>query len=270
MNYLKEILSAKREEIKKIRSNSGWMESAVERSKDEKAGFIKNIKKGRVNIIAEIKKASPSRGIINDQLDIGRTALIYDKFKSFICGISVLTESLYFKGSPEDIKTVKKRTKLPVLRKDFIFNEVQVCESVSLGADCILLISSLLGRKKLKELYDLAGNLGLDVLVEAHSVKELNKALDVGAQFIGINNRDLKDMSINRRIIYDFLKYSKSKDFSDKIFVCESGIKDFKYIKDLFLSGISTFLIGEYFMASRDLEKTLSNMELELKMENLL
>ncbi len=270
MSYLKEILSAKKEEIKKIRSNLGCIESVVEKSKDEKAGFIKNIKKGRVNIIAEIKKASPSRGIINNQLDIERTALIYDKFKSFVCGISVLTESLYFNGGPEDIRTVKKKTKLPVLRKDFIFSEVQVHESVALGADCILLISSLLGHKKLKKLYDLAGNLGLDVLVEAHSMRELNKALDIGAQFIGINNRNLKDMSIDGRIIYDFLKYSEGKDFSDKIFVCESGIKDFKYIKDLFLRGINTFLIGEYFMASGDLEETLSDMELELKMENLL
>jgi indole-3-glycerol phosphate synthase len=270
LKYLKEILTAKKEEVEKIKKDLGWMKSVVKNTGKGKGSFIKKIKKGKINIIAEIKKASPSRGIINSRLDVEKTALTYDKFKSFICGISVLTESLYFKGDPENIRKVKKKTKIPVLRKDFIFSEVQVYESAALGADCILLISSLLGKGKLKKLYELAGNLGLDVLVEVHSVKELDKTLDIGAQFIGINNRNLKNMSVDRKTIYNFLKYSRSKDFTDKIFVCESGVKDIEYVKELFLNGINTYLVGEYFMASRNLEETLSNMELELKKENLL
>jgi len=270
LKYLKEILIAKKEEIKKIRRSSGRTKLAVKTSKKEKGSFLRNIKRGKVNVIAEIKKASPSKGITNDRLDIEKTAQLYDKFRSFICGISVLTESLYFKGDPENIRIVRKKSKLPVLRKDFIFSEFQIYQSAVLGADCILLISALLGKGKLKKMYDLAGNLGLDVLVEVHSVKELDKALDIGAQFIGINNRNLKDMNIDRRAVYNILNYSKNKDLSDKILVCESGVENVEYIKKLFLSGINTFLIGGYFMASKNLEKTLSIMELELKRERLL
>ncbi len=274
MKYLKEILLAKKKETAGLKENYKGMpllggHSAVMQEK-KKGHFLENIKKGKVNIIAEIKKASPSRGVINSGLDIEKTALIYDRFRSFISGISVLTEPLYFGGKPENIKTVKDKTELPVLRKDFIFNETLVYESAALGADCILLICSLLGLNKLKRLYNLACSLGLDVLVEVHSTEELKKALDTGATIIGVNNRNLKDMSVNEKLIYDFLHYARSRELSGKIIICESGIKNVRYIKDLFLNGISTFLIGEYFMESDRLGKTLSDMELELKNENLL
>ena len=274
MKYLKEILLAKKKETEGLKESYREMplpgdQSAVMQEK-KRGHFYKNIKKGKVNIIAEIKKASPSRGVIASGLDIEETALIYDRFKSFISGISVLTEPLYFRGRPGDIKIVKGKTELPVLRKDFIFNETLVYESAALGADCILLICSLLGLNKLKKLYNLACSLGLDVLVEVHSTEELKKVLDTGATIIGVNNRNLKDMSVNERLIYDFLDYAGSRELSGKIIICESGIKNVRYIKDLFLNGISTFLIGEYFMESCGLEKTLSDMESELKNENLL
>ncbi|MDD5601056.1 MAG: indole-3-glycerol-phosphate synthase [Actinomycetota bacterium] len=272
MGYLKEILLGKKKETEKIKEiYKNWPElsrdSAVTRKKS-KGNFLRNIKKGKVNIIAEIKKASPSKGIINNNLDIEKTALIYERFRSFICGISVLTEPLYFKGKPENIKIVKEKTMLPVLRKDFIFNETLVYESAALGADCILLISSLLGYGKLKKLYNLACSLGLDVLVEVHEPEDLKKALDIGAPFIGINNRNLKNMSVNKRLIYDFLDNARDNELSDKIIVCESAVKDVEYIKDLFLNGINTFLIGEYFMASDNLEKTLNDMESQLRKGN--
>lgn len=270
MNYLKEILLAKKEEIKKIGGNPRWMKSRIRGAAKSKGSFLRNIKKGKINIIVEIKKASPSRGIINGQLDVQKTALTYNKFKSFISGISVLTEPLYFMGNTKDIRKVRSNTDLPVLRKDFIFSEVQVYESAAMGADCILLIASLLGGKKLKRLYELAGNLGLDTLVEVHDIKEMDKALDAGAEFIGINNRNLRTMRIDKKTIYDFLEYRSNKDFSDKIFVCESGIKDAGYIKDLFSEGINVFLIGEYFMSGNDLESTLCDMELKLKIEKLI
>ncbi|MDD5600817.1 MAG: indole-3-glycerol-phosphate synthase [Actinomycetota bacterium] len=273
MGYLKEILLGKKKETKKLKesykdcAHPGSNSAAIQSSKN-KGRFLKNIKKGKVNIIAEIKKASPSKGVINSNLDIEKTALIYDRFKSFICGISVLTEPLYFGGEPENVKIVKEKTLLPVLRKDFIFNETLVYESAALGTDCILLISSLLGSGKLKKLYNLACSLGMDVLVEVHGEEDLKKALDIGASFIGINNRNLRNMSVNKRLIYDFLDNARSRELSDKIIVCESAVRDVEYIKDLFLNGINTFLIGEYFMASDNLEKTLSDIELELKEGN--
>jgi len=270
MNYIKEILAAKKEEIKKIGKNTEWMKPRMQGTIKSKGNFLRNIKKGRINIIAEIKRASPSRGIINGKLDVGKTALTYNNFKSFISGISVLTEPLYFMGDPDDIRKVRSKSSLPVLRKDFIFSEVQVYESAALGADCILLIASLLGGKKLKRLHELAGNLGLDVLVEVHDMKELDKVMDTGAEFIGINNRNLRTMRIDEKTVYDFLKYRGNKDFSDKILICESGITDIEYIKDLFLEGINVFLIGEYFMRSNNLEAKLNEIELKFKKENLI
>lgn len=270
MNYLKEILLAKKEEINKIGANSRWMRPAISGAVKSKGNFLKNIRKGKINIIAEIKKASPSRGIINGQLDIRKTALTYNKFKSFISGISVLTEPLYFMGNTGDIRKVRSNTDLPVLRKDFIFSEVQVYESAVMEADCILLIASLLGGKKLKRLYELAVNFGLDSLVEIHDLKELDKVLDTGAEFIGINNRNLRTMRIDGKTIYDFLEYRSKNNLSDKIFVCESGIKDTEIIKDLFSEGINVFLLGEYFMSGNDLEGILRDMELKLKIAKLI
>lgn len=267
MGYLRDILILKKEEIKKTRKDLKLIKSSLEKKARAPGRFLKNIRNGKINIIAEIKKASPSRGIINGQLDIKETVLIYNKFKNFICGISVLTESLYFRGKPQDIMTVRENSDLPILRKDFIFSEIQVYESAALGADCILLISSLLGKKKLKRLCDLAISLGLDVLVEIHSLDELGKALDTGTRLIGVNNRNLKDMSIDNKTIYNFLNYRQKKDLEDKIFICESGIEDTGYIKDLFSNGLNVFLIGGHFMASRDLENTLKNMESELSKE---
>jgi len=274
LKYLKEILLSKKKEIKEINKNFQSIKHTTVDNGEKKGRFARNIKRDRVNIIAEIKKASPSRGILNSKLDVGKTALLYDRFKGFISGVSVLTESLYFNGNIENIEAVKRKTTLPVLRKDFIFNEAQVYQSAEIGSDCILLISSILSARKLKKLYNLASNLGLDVLVEVHTMEELDKALNIGAKIIGINNRNLKNMIVDEKVIYNFLDYLNNypgiKDISDKIFVCESGVKDVKYIKDLFLSGISTFLIGEYFMKSSNLEETLSNMELELRKANLI
>ena len=139
MDYLREILRNKKNEIKSL---DGKFKD--KNFIDGNFNFIKNISNNRVNIIAEIKKASPSRGVINGSLDVEKVALLYSKYKSFISAISVITESVYFKGSSDFLKVVKKVSDLPVLRKDFIFHESQIYESIALGADCILLISSIL------------------------------------------------------------------------------------------------------------------------------
>jgi indole-3-glycerol phosphate synthase len=270
LGYLKEILISKKKEIKKIEDDTSLIGSGPVKTQRDKRSFLNNIGHRKVNVIAEIKRASPSRGIINGQLDLKKTTLAYDSFKSFICGISVLTESLYFKGSPGDIEVVRENSDLPVLRKDFIFSDKQVYQSAALGFDAVLLIATLLGDKRLNKLYHLSVSLGLEVLVEVHSLKDLDKVLDIGARFIGINNRNLKNMSIDRNIIYRFLDYRQKEDIKDKIFVCESGIKDVEYIEDLFSRGINTFLIGGYFMASRDLMNTLKNMELGLREKELI
>ena len=265
MDYLREILRNKKNEIKSL---DGKFKD--KNFIDGNFNFIKNISSNRVNIIAEIKKASPSRGMINGCLDVEKVALLYSKYKNFISAISVITESVYFKGSTDFLKVVKKVSGLPVLRKDFIFHESQIYESASLGVDCILLISSILGQKKLNKLYNLAKNLGIDVLVEAHSAREFDKAFNTGAQLIGINNRNLKNMEVNIGNTIDILEHAASKDIKDKIIVCESGMENTSYIKDLYKRGIKVFLIGSYFMQSKNLVHDLSDMEARLKRENLI
>ena len=282
MNYLKEILTAKKREISSLEArinnevkNSGAgcnaekflinhfnIEIFSKRRKNKI--LLKNIKAGKVNIIAELKKASPSRGLINPELNVADTALLYNKYKSFISAISVITEPVYFKGSPDYLIEVKKVSKLPVLKKDFIFHKYQIYESAAIGADCILLISSILGSKKLNELYDLASGIGLDVLIEVHDERELDKALKIGANFIGINNRNLKTMKINLDNTKQILKYLKNKIPSEIVLVCESGVEDINYIEELYSMGINAFLMGSYFMKSSNLEHDLSRMEVQL------
>lgn len=270
MDYLKNILCSKKKEIKILDGKFKRKEDIFKKSQDERFSFIKNLSNSRINIIAEIKKASPSKGMINSNLNIEKVTLLYNKYKSFISAISVITEPFYFKGSNDYIKTVKKISDLPVLRKDFIFHENQIYESAALEADCILLISSILGQKKLNKLYNMAKSLGLDVLVEVHNIGEFDRALNVDSRLIGINNRNLKSMKVNINNTIEILEYAESKNIKDRIFVCESGIENINYIKDLYKRGVNTFLIGSYFMQSKNLAYDLKNMEDELKKENLI
>jgi len=261
LRFLKEILIAKKKGLGSIRAGLAGNGSVVygknSRGSIPEKCFIRNISPGRINIIAEIKKASPSKGIINSGLDVAGTARTYNKFDSFISGLSVLTEPVYFKGDGGDVALAKEGNSLPVLRKDFIFSELQLYESARLGADCILLISSLLSPRKLKKLYKRAGELGLDVLVETHYYKELINAIDVGAELIGINNRDLKKMKVDNEHTVGLLNKLPAGSLKGIKLVCESGVKDLDYIERLYNMGVETFLIGTYFMQSPDLENAL-------------
>ncbi|MBC7898576.1 MAG: indole-3-glycerol-phosphate synthase, partial [Saprospiraceae bacterium] len=143
----------------------------------------------RFNIIAEIKRASPSKGMINDNIDVVAVARIYERGGA--CAISVLTEEDFFKGSLDDLRTVRNTVDLPILRKDFVFDEFQICEAADAGADAILLIVAMLDDRALGKLFHLAdSDLGMDVLVEVHTLEELDRAKNLGAKIIGVNNRD--------------------------------------------------------------------------------
>lgn len=251
--FLKEILIGKKKSLAGIDPDGDI-------KPDKGRGFLRNIVHGRINIIAEIKKASPSRGMINRDLDAANTASIYDCFSGFISGISVLTEEIYFRGDRHDIGKARKAASLPILRKDFIFSPKQVYESACLGADCILLIKPLLGFKKLKRLYEYAGSLGLDVLVEVYSKKELLQAAELGAGLIGINNRDLKNMKVDNSHIISVLKDVPADMLKGRTLVCESGVDDISYMENIYNMGVNTFLIGTRFMASPGLEETLSRL----------
>ncbi len=212
--------------------------------------FIEVISKPRViSLIAEIKKASPSRGLIRENFDHRQIASIYRDLG--VQAISVLTEEDHFLGKLEYINEVKAIANIPVLRKDFILESYQVYESRFYGADAILLIADLLSKEKLSELILLAKELGLDCLVEVHSEKELKKVLSLKAPLIGINNRDLHTLEV------DFKTTEKlfTLIHRDKVIVVESGIKSYQDILFLKVLGAHAVLIGEAFMSSEDIAK---------------
>ncbi|MGC8545927.1 MAG: indole-3-glycerol phosphate synthase TrpC [Athalassotoga sp.] len=209
--------------------------------KIEKRDFKGVLSKDRISIIAEIKKASPSKGIIQNDFSPKKQAQIYDSAN--IDAISVLTEDKYFKGKDEYLKLVRDETKKPVLRKDFIVDEYQITESKLLGADAVLLIVAIL-QNKLKKFNELAKSSELDCLVEVHDEKELETALDCGCEIIGINNRNLKDFSVDLKTTERLIRNIPNH----VTIVSESGIKTADDVKYLSSIGVDAVLIGETFM----------------------
>jgi len=212
--------------------------------------FIEAISKPRtISLIAEIKKQSPSRGLIRPDFNHLEIAKAYQE-----CGvqaISVLTEEDYFGGNISYLNEIKSAVNLPILRKDFILEPYQVYESRFFGADAILLIADLLSKEKLTELMQLAETLSLDCLVEVHTDKELKKVLGLKAPLVGINNRDLHTLEVDFKTTEKlFLLIPK-----DKTVVVESGIKSYQDILFLKILGVSAVLIGEAFMEAQDIRK---------------
>lgn len=203
--------------------------------------FQAALSKSSMSVIAEIKKASPSKGVITENFDHRSIAEIYDEIN--IDAVSILTEKHFFKGNDEYIKDVREITVKPLLRKDFIVDPYQIYQALQIGADAVLLIAALLPGK-LKSFYELAVGLGLHVLIEVHNEKELEEALKSGGKIIGINNRDLKTFNVSLKQTEKLMKYIPD----DKIVVSESGIReaeDIDYLKSL---GVNAVLVGETFM----------------------
>ena len=213
-----------------------------------KSSFKKNIsRKGHINLIAEIKKASPSKGIIRGDFNPLKIALTYQA--SGASALSVLTDERFFSGKLEYLRTIKERVTIPVLRKDFVIDEYQVYESALNGADAILLIAHILTQEELNRYYAIAKDLGMDVLVEVHNEEEVEKALNSPASIIGINNRDLStfeaDIDTTQRLIRLIPE--------SKIIVSESGIESYEQVMFLKSLGVDAVLIGETFMRSTNI-----------------
>ena len=213
------------------------------------------INAGKNAIIAELKRCSPSKGYLVEDLNIKEMAQTYQS--SGAACVSVLTDSKYFKGSIEDLKLVKKSINLPILRKDFIIDEIQIIESKLIGADCILLIVACLSSERLKELLDFSDKIRIDVLVEVHNEEELKTALKHNCKIIGINNRDLKTFNVD---IETTIRLQNKIEDEDIIIISESGIKDINTIKILNENNIYAFLIGESLITDDTPAITLQNM----------
>ena len=257
MGILDEIVSKKRERLGIAKSGvplKGIKSRIADAGKPRDfTSAIKRNSDERIKLIAEIKKASPSKGVIREDFDPLGIASIYEKKAD---AISVLTEEDFFQGRLEFISAVKKITTKPLLRKDFIFDEYQIYESRANEADAILLIAAILSKNQAEEYLHLARELGLSVLFEVHDLKELETALSVNADIIGINNRDLKTLKIDLNNTFII----KKEIPSDKIVISESGIKTRDDILRLEAAGIDAVLIGTSFMEAKDIGKKIDEL----------
>ena len=244
MNILEEIvLNTKTKlEEKKLRLPFNELLSQINLENIEQSNFKKNLENKSKAIIAEIKKASPSAGVISENFDPISKAKEYESFGA--SALSILTEEDYFLGSIEYLKQVKAITNLPILRKDFIIDKYQIYESKLIGADCILLIASILNDNELFTFSEIAEKLGLDFIIEVHDENELSRVEQFSNALIGVNNRNLKTFEV------DLNNSIKLKEIfkGNNIFIAESGIKSFKDIEILQENNINVFLIGESLM----------------------
>ena len=244
MNILQKIVENTRDNLKVQKTNLSLEEikSSLAELSLPKSNFKSSISNKNEAIIAEIKKASPSAGVIAEDFNPASKAKDYEAFGA--SALSILTEEDFFMGSNEYLKAVKKITSLPILRKDFIIDEYQIYESKLIGADCILLIASILSDQQLEEFVAIAKTLELDYLIEVHDENELKRAELFEDALIGVNNRNLKtfevDLDNSVRLRNLFIK--------NNVFIAESGIKSKKDVDYLKSNNIKVFLIGESLM----------------------
>lgn len=245
MSILERIVAAKRAEIAAARkrvSQRDLEKVAAPPSRD----FVGALRARRPAVIAEIKRASPSKGLLRAEFDPAAIARGYEKGGA-AC-ISVLTDREFFQGAPEHLEAARAACALPVLRKDFLIDPYQVFEARALGADCVLLIAACLDDAQMRELESLAHEAGMAVLVEVHDALELGRALKLKTPLIGINNRDLRSFVTRLEITLELLPRVPQ----DRIVVTESGILSSADVSRMRAAGVHTFLVGEAFMRASD------------------
>ncbi|HAF03188.1 MAG TPA: indole-3-glycerol phosphate synthase TrpC [Spartobacteria bacterium] len=259
--FLSEIVARKRRIVAKLRASSTVGALHARAVKIRKNAAPHRLREAlhatspALKIIAEFKRTSPSVGIIRGDLSPADVARHYERGGA--CAISVLTDEEYFGGSIDDLSAVRSSTHLPVLRKDFIVDPIQIYEAAIAGADAILLIVGALDDDSLGELRKVAEDeLGLDALIEVHTSDELRRALNVGAKIVGVNNRDLQtfqvSLSTSERLIAEAPR--------DRLMLSESGLRDPEQLRHLHALGFRGFLIGEALMRAKDPETALRNL----------
>lgn len=261
-NFLDEIIALKVQEVEELKKTSSFRVPfrAKENLKSfNKNSFIEKIKSSKeIVIISEIKRASPSKGPLNMGINPADMAKNYEEAGA--TAISVLTEKNYFKGSIEDFIEVRKAVKVPLLRKDFIIDEIQIDEAKFHGADLILLIVAALDDKRLKELYNYAKALELEILVETHNEEEVLRALVLEPTLIGINNRNLKTFEVTLDTTFNLVDLAKR----DGAFVIsESGISTKEQVEALSKAGVSGILVGESFVTSEGFKEKLKSFKVK-------
>lgn len=247
--FLEKILNARKIDIEKLKKEIQIAElKAAIPDTTKPRNFYSALKVNGISLIAECKKASPSKGLLIEDYDPAKIAIEYEKAGAK--ALSVLTEPGYFLGSLSDISNVKKATSIPILMKDFIIDEYQIYQGRLAGADAILLIVRILEKKDLEYLLTVAESLDLAALVEVHNENELNVALSTSAKAIGINNRDLQTFEVDLATGIKLAAMAKKKD---RIIVAESGIKNKEDIDILKKAGVDAVLIGKTLLKSNNI-----------------
>ncbi|MEW5880280.1 MAG: indole-3-glycerol phosphate synthase TrpC [Pseudomonadota bacterium] len=250
-DILRKILAVKREEIARAKSHEPYAKlvaraEARQDLRDFEGALRAKIAAGLPAVIAEVKKASPSKGVLRDDFDPAAIGASYAKHGA-AC-LSVLTDSRFFQGAPEHLDAARRSSGLPVLRKDFVVDEYQVAEARAWGADCILLIVAALDLQRLRDLEAAARSLGMAVLVEVHDAAELEAALKLDTPLVGINNRDLRTFDVSLRTTLDLLP----RIGTGRVVITESGILHAADVAKMRAAGVHAFLVGEAFMRAPD------------------
>jgi len=245
MDILDKILALKEKEVEERKSlyPTKLLEQSIYFSTEPVSLKKYLLREDKVGIIAEIKRKSPSKGMLHEFVSIEQTSISY--MQGGASALSILTDSEFFGGKNEDLTTARKYNFCPILRKDFIVDEYQIIESKSIGADAILLIAAALTPKKLNELARFAKSLGLEVLMEVHNKDELDNHLNDNLDVVGVNNRDLKTFEVSVQTSIDLA--TRIPDHFVKI--SESGISQPETVIELMSHGFQGFLIGGYFMS---------------------
>lgn len=255
---LDEIVLKTKERLAEAKENKSLEELKAEVKQLETSQdfpFKQALSGDEISIIAEVKKASPSKGLIAEDFDYLAIAKEYENAGA--SAISVLTEPYFFKGSDVYLKEIAENVNIPVLRKDFVIDEYMIWEAKLLGASCVLLIVSILSIVELKKFLDLAHDLGLSAIVETHDGDEIRTAMNVGAEIIGVNNRNLNDFTVD---IENSINLRRCVS-EDVIFISESGIKTPEDVRKLKENNVDAVLIGETLMKSDDKKAMISELK---------
>lgn len=257
--YLDRIVATKKEEVEQLKGRFSLNQaekviSGLPDTKGFRAGLTKEGRNRSMGLIAEVKKASPSKGLIREDFDPVGLALQYEEAQTDC--ISVLTDEQYFQGSAQYLQAIREAVQVPLLRKDFTIDYRQVYEARLLGADAILLIAAILSKGEMKELLTISRDLGMDTLVEVHDQRELETVLELDANLIGINNRNLKTFVTDLKTTEDLIAHIPK----ETVIVSESGISKGEEIAYLSSLGADAVLIGETFMRQADVKAAVVNL----------
>jgi len=260
MTILNEILLHKKTEVEAQKKLCPIIELKSQISQDfQQKSLLKSLQENKnhnkISLIAEVKKASPSKGVLIEDFQPEKIAVEYEKAGA--TAVSVLTDEKYFQGSIEYLKKIKQIIQIPVLRKDFIVDEYQIWQTKQMNADIILLIASALDKKQLKDYYALSKELGLDVLLEVHDREELDFAKEINADIIGINNRNLKTFETTLNTTIDLIKHA---DLQNSFIISESGIFTPTDVQKLRVCGVNGILVGESLIKSYDIAISVKNL----------